>query len=369
MQNPVSPSEYQAAHYASAKITPALSALKALNKQSLGHDESAWAETQAFMALLDQIKAKNQAIIERGNAQDQNRPIDLINRAARRQAEIPALIEREQKDLQHKHSARDFQVAELQKKNFTAAQIDRIAPPVPQSEIDASQAIVAGLQAEAESVREFLKDALRYDVELLRGTTLYPDPDPITEAVAYMKGVPMKITQERYVNAYESLNLIEAALVALSPLNLDVLSGNEVLRHHVFDLCSDLEAAKQAHREILEAGEALKDSLDPRLINRCLERIDQLQDHLEHKNGELERMKNAYENRLRDALTARVPVEQFRPLDVPPTLDDEARIARERVLIELEIERINAFLGTVPFCDFSLLAGTALEPFIPGASA
>jgi hypothetical protein len=179
----------------------------------------------------------------------------------------------------------------------------------------------------------------------------------------------MKITKTQYVNAHKSLNLIEAALVALSPLTLDVLSGDEGLRRQVIDLCSDLEAAKHAHRQILEAGEALKDSLDPRLIGRCLERIRQLQDHLKHKNGELVRMKNAYLARLRDALAARVPVEQFRPLDVPPSPADEARIARERALMELEIERIHAFLGTVPLCDFTLLVGTQLEQLIPGTSA
>lgn len=179
----------------------------------------------------------------------------------------------------------------------------------------------------------------------------------------------MKITKTHFVNAHKSLNLIEAALVGLSPLTLDVLSGDEGLRHQVIDLCSDLEAAKHAHREILEASVAIKDSLDPRLIGSCIERIGKLQGHLKWKNEELARMKNAYENRLRDALTARVPVEQFRPLDVPPTPADEARIARERVLIELEIERIQAFLGTTPFCDFSLLVGTQLEQFIPGESA
>jgi hypothetical protein len=176
----------------------------------------------------------------------------------------------------------------------------------------------------------------------------------------------MKITQTHYANAHKSLNLIEAALVALSPLTLDVLSGDEALRHQVIDLCSDLEAAKHGHREILEAGVAIKDSLDPMLIGRCIERIGKLQGHLKHKNGELERMKSAYENRLRDAITARVPVEQFRPLDKAPTPEDEARIARERALMELEIERIHAFLGTVPLCDFTLLVGTQLEQFIPG---
>jgi hypothetical protein len=184
MQKSVSPSEFQAAHYASAKITPALSALKALDKQSLGHDESAWAETQAFIALLDLVHTNNQAIIERGNSQNHNRPQELINRAARRQAEIPTLIAREENTLQHRLDAREAQAEELRKKNFTAAKIDQIIPPIPQCEIDASDAVVVGLKAEAEAIQTFLADAPRFDVELLRGTTLYPDHDPITEAAA-----------------------------------------------------------------------------------------------------------------------------------------------------------------------------------------
>jgi hypothetical protein len=178
----------------------------------------------------------------------------------------------------------------------------------------------------------------------------------------------MKITKTQYANAHKSLNLIDAALVALAPLTLDVLSGDAELRQELDAFCAGLEGAKQDHREIIAVGDAAKNSVDPMLINHCLTRIGKLQGLLKWKNEELARMKNAYEARLRDAVKARVPVEQFRPLDKAPTSEDEARIARERVLIELEIERIHAFLGTIPFCDFSLLIGTALETRIPGAS-
>jgi hypothetical protein len=184
MQKPVSPSEFQAAQHALAKITPALSALKPLDKQSLAHDEEAWAAVQNLNELLGQIQAKNQAIIERGNSQAQNRPVELINRAARRQAEIPSLITREQKALQHKLDSREAQASELRKKNFTAAKIDQIVPPVSQSEMDASHAAVTGLQAEAEAIQRFLADAPRFDAELLQGTTLCPAHDPVAEAQA-----------------------------------------------------------------------------------------------------------------------------------------------------------------------------------------
>jgi flagellar biosynthesis chaperone FliJ len=184
MQKPVSPSEFQAAQHALAKITPALSSLKHLDKQALGHDESAWAEIQEFIALLDQIQAKNQSVIEHGNAQYTNRPQDLINQATRRLNEIPTLIRREESALKHKLNAREFEAEELRKKNFSADKIDQLVPPIPQSEIDASNAAVTGLKAEAEAIQTFLADAPRFDVELLCGTTLYPDNDSITEAAA-----------------------------------------------------------------------------------------------------------------------------------------------------------------------------------------
>jgi flagellar biosynthesis chaperone FliJ len=184
MQTSVSPSEYQSAHHAIEKITPALSALNHIDKQALGHDEEAWAKTQSFIAFLDQIRAKNQAVIDRGIAQYDNRRQALIHAASRRINEIPTLISREEKALKHKLDAREMQASELRVKHFTVAQIYQIAPPVPQSEIDASNALVAGMKAEAESIQKFLADAPRFDAELLRETTLYPGHDTITEAAA-----------------------------------------------------------------------------------------------------------------------------------------------------------------------------------------
>jgi hypothetical protein len=179
----------------------------------------------------------------------------------------------------------------------------------------------------------------------------------------------MKLTKEKFGNAHKSLRLIDAALIALAPLNLDVLGGDAALRTELDAFCAGLEGAKLEHQAIIDAGEAIKDSLDSQLIAQCMHQINKLQGQLKWKNSELQRKNDAYEARLRDAVVARVPVEKFRSLDRAPTPEDEVRIARERALIELEIERIHAFLGTVPFLDFSLLIGTALEQFIPGESA
>jgi hypothetical protein len=89
MQTIILPDEYQAARYTVKKITPALNALKQIDKQSLGYDEAAWAETEEFLGFLDQMRAKSQAIIDRGIEQYDRRPQALINAACHRFFEIP----------------------------------------------------------------------------------------------------------------------------------------------------------------------------------------------------------------------------------------------------------------------------------------
>jgi hypothetical protein len=175
----------------------------------------------------------------------------------------------------------------------------------------------------------------------------------------------MRITKETHRTAIRSEQIIDKAMTALNALSLDVLAGDVELRTELDSFFAGLEVARMKHQEVIDAAKAARDTVDPLLINRCLDRLGKLQNELERKNTELHRMSVAYDKRLRDAMTAREPVELFRPLDRAPTPEDEIRIARERVLINLEIERIQTFLGTSPFFDFSLLDGTALESFVP----
>jgi hypothetical protein len=176
----------------------------------------------------------------------------------------------------------------------------------------------------------------------------------------------MKITKAHYANSLKSQKLIHAAMTALSHLNLEVLAGNTKLRAELDRFAAGLQDAKHQHQEVIDAAEAAKNSVDPNLITRCLDRLGKLQGQMTWAEGTVERKKNAYERRLQDALTARIPIEQFRPLDTAPTQSDEIKVARERALLQLEYDRIQAFLGTVPLCDFTLLVGTQLERFIPG---
>jgi hypothetical protein len=172
MQAPVSPIEYKAALHVVEKITPVLSILKHLDKQALGYDEEAWAETEEFVHLLDQILTKNQTVIDGGIAQYDNRPLALIDAAVARLHQIPTLIEKAEKSLRHKVDARNSQREELEKQHLSEAQIDYVAPLVSRDEIDKTHVVVVSLKAEAESIKQFLADAPRYDMGLLAGTQL-----------------------------------------------------------------------------------------------------------------------------------------------------------------------------------------------------
>jgi hypothetical protein len=180
---PVDRRTYQTAANALQKLKPVINALAQIDQQAAG-DQEAFDEIQKFGTYLAGIRDRNQAIINQGDLQYQSRPVDLINQAARRLNELPTLIAREEKAMKHKLDAREFESEELRKRNFSVDKINRIVPQVAQSEIDHSNAIVAGHRTEAEAIQKFLGDAPRFDIEILRGTTLYPCHDTITEAAA-----------------------------------------------------------------------------------------------------------------------------------------------------------------------------------------
>ena len=121
---------------------------------------------------MKKIRDTNLAIVDQGNLQYEGRPVDLINRVATRMSHIPSIIEVEEKHFSRHVKAREFKVDELLKKDFFLNEIDKIIPPIPQSEIDASKAIVAKLQSEAVALKEFLGDAPEYRVSLLAGTSI-----------------------------------------------------------------------------------------------------------------------------------------------------------------------------------------------------
>jgi hypothetical protein len=180
----------------------------------------------------------------------------------------------------------------------------------------------------------------------------------------------MQISRQKYRQAHIAQQTINKAVAVLSELTLDTMNGDTELRAEIDGFIATLGFIREQHQEVIDAAELLKKSVDSNLINRCMERIRKLNRHLQNNAVEIQQMQYRYERRLQESLELRVLFEQHKPLDTAPGKEDEIRVKQERTLLELELNRINAFLATSPFFDTSLLIGTHLEQFIhPEAAA
>jgi hypothetical protein len=168
---PISRKAFLAAQYTIERVNPVISALEQLDEQVISDKES-FMEALSCHNLLKKIRDSNLAILDAGNLQYENRPTDLINRAASRLNQIPHAAELEEKTLAHRVKARDYKTAELLAKNFTNEEVNKIIPEITQSEFDESKSIIAKLNAESKAILQFLNDGPRFDVALLVGTSL-----------------------------------------------------------------------------------------------------------------------------------------------------------------------------------------------------
>jgi hypothetical protein len=172
-QATVSPSQYREAHNAATRINGAIASLQRIDSQTLNQDADAITRLAEFTQFLTDIYKQNKATIAKGDEQFDRRPIELINKAAARLNQIPRDIELEQKTFAARLDTRRQKVEELSNR-FSPSEVVKIVPPVPQSEVDASAAVIAGLEAEAEDIKKFLADSPRYSTELLKHTSIYP---------------------------------------------------------------------------------------------------------------------------------------------------------------------------------------------------
>lgn len=67
-------------------------------------------------------------------------------------------------------------IAELREKGLTAEEIAKVHKPMSSDEAEIYHAQIRALQAEKEACARFVGDGPRFDVELLRGTSVYPQP-------------------------------------------------------------------------------------------------------------------------------------------------------------------------------------------------
>jgi hypothetical protein len=102
---PISPSDYKAAVYSIERIAPVLATLQKLDSQTLHRDADAVNKVANFTEFLCRIHDLAQAVINQGNEQYENHPIELIGKAASRLNQIPRDIELVEKTL-HRASMR-----------------------------------------------------------------------------------------------------------------------------------------------------------------------------------------------------------------------------------------------------------------------
>ncbi|MBF6649524.1 hypothetical protein [Methylobacter sp. BlB1] len=169
----ISPIQYKAAKHSVENIKPVLKALQKVDAETLKGDIEAMSSLQSFKRTLTKINNEHQAVLDEGQRQYANRPIELIDKAAARlNSDIPKEIELEKAGLKARISTRDIKAKELLKKGFSDEEIDRVVPPVSSDEIALSCTRVAELEAESEAIQEFLADAPRFSTELLKNTQL-----------------------------------------------------------------------------------------------------------------------------------------------------------------------------------------------------
>jgi hypothetical protein len=148
--------------------------LSKLDATTISDDVEVQQKITEMKTIISNLYAQHKAVIEKGQEQHENRPEELINQAATRINIIPTLIEREQKAIYHKLKSREFKVNDLKQKRFDQAEINQICPPVSQEEIDAANDKVRALQHESEVLLRFVGDSPEFNIEILKGTELYP---------------------------------------------------------------------------------------------------------------------------------------------------------------------------------------------------
>ncbi|MDO9271372.1 MAG: hypothetical protein Q7T96_19895 [Methylobacter sp.] len=169
----VNKSDLIAAHNSKQLLDPAISDLKKIDVQAVGHDPYALEKITAFISWLQKFEAKEDGVISQAQSQHDNRPQHLITAASIRLCSIPEAIKLEQKTIEHKTSAYQTKSDELKKKGFSSAEINNILP-CPQSELDVHANNITNLKAEQKNIEAFLGGAPAYDTSLLDMEKLAP---------------------------------------------------------------------------------------------------------------------------------------------------------------------------------------------------
>ncbi|MFI3119399.1 MAG: hypothetical protein QX203_05440 [Methylococcaceae bacterium] len=158
---------HQTANEIKQAIEPILNTINTALNQRGGLDLEGYRRlVKITKTSLDEVIGQANKVVNAVESAHQQRPVELINKAATRLSMIHNSIDRERALSGGLTEAHQSKVTELKKQGFTDTEINSIVP-YPQSEIDAHTAKIECLKAERAGIEAFLKDAPRYDQSLL----------------------------------------------------------------------------------------------------------------------------------------------------------------------------------------------------------
>jgi len=158
------------AHQSKQQLVPAIDALQRITTEAVGCAE-AHENIKLFCAWLQEFSSTASEVISLAQSQYDERPLELIQAANTRLHKIPDEILLRQKNSQFATEAHEAQMFELKHRGFNSEQIANIVDD-PSLEIERNTAEIIELEAEREHILAFLADAPRFQLDLLKGTTL-----------------------------------------------------------------------------------------------------------------------------------------------------------------------------------------------------
>jgi hypothetical protein len=171
--NTITRQKYERSAEILIKLNPLIAAL-GINSGNLFDCKESLQQMDDFKELIYKTVSKHKEVISLGDKQYENRPKKLITDCLLTNSGIPNDILKAEAELKHYKDVYADKMAELTKKGFTDAEIKKILPSELEEKEHFTKFKISGLKGESKKFLEFVNDAPCFDIEILKGTRLYP---------------------------------------------------------------------------------------------------------------------------------------------------------------------------------------------------
>jgi predicted transcriptional regulator len=172
------------------------------------------------------------------------------------------------------------------------------------------------------------------------------------------------VTKDQYKQAIVNSTILQPFEFYLSKLDADTISDDVEVQQKITEIKTIISDIYSQHKAVIERGQEQICEQDTSIVNHVLSRLHKIGEKLKRNLTELERMRNAYEQRSKESMEKQIPMATHKPFTNLPTSEDEDRIANNRRKLEEERSRLNEFIKTAPFFEYELLQGTGVEMFL-----